>query len=284
MSKNKIQKLYGIIGCPVGHSLSPYMQNAAFKKLGIKASYITFPIEKEKLRQGLEELKRIGFSGFNVTIPFKSQCLRYLDRIEPVAKKIGAVNTVVIKNKRLFGYNTDYIGFIRSLKEELKFYPRGKAIFIIGAGGAARAVAFGLAKEAAKYIYIYDIVKKSSDSLAKAVEKNFHNCNIVACTKKDIAEYIKACQLLVNTSPLGMKEKDPLPIDVGLLHNGLKVYDVVYTPQKTRLVKAARQKDIKAVGGLGMLLYQGACAFKIWTKKNPPVALMRQQLLKHISR
>ena len=282
MTKKQLHKLFGLVGYPIGHSLSPHMHNVAFKKLNINAAYLPFQIKPNKLREGIDALIETGVSGFNVTIPFKSRCIKYLDSIEPVAKDIGAVNTVVVKKDKLIGYNTDYLGFLMSLKEDLKFIPRKKKILILGAGGAARAICFGLCKEAAKSIYVYDIIDKKAKQLVSSAKKSFEDIEIVACQKKDIKDIIKSIDLIVNCTPLGMNKKDLLPIDAKLLHKGLKLYDVVYNPLKTALVIAACKKGIKASNGLGMLLYQGALAFELWTGKKAPINLMKKELISNL--
>ena len=282
MSKRFSHKLYGLIGNPVEHSLSPYMHNAAFSRLNIDAAYLPFLVEKGKLRQAISALKRTGISGFNVTVPFKSECIKYLDRIDPVAKAIGAVNTVVNKDRKLIGYNTDCTGFLRSVKEDLSFSPKGRDIFLLGAGGAARAVAFGLAKSNAKTIMIYDIMPLKVNALITDVKKSFPAVDIIASGFKDMPRLIQGCRLLVNCTPVGMRSKDPLPIEAKLLHKGLKVYDIVYTPLKTRLVKTAEGKSIKAVNGINMLLYQGVLAFELWTGRKAPVSLMRKELMDNL--
>ena len=282
MPKRFSHKLYGLIGNPVAHSLSPYMHNAAFSKLNIDAAYLPFLVEKGKLRQAISALKRTGISGFNVTVPFKSECIKYLDKIDPLAKAIGAVNTVVNKNGKLIGYNTDCTGFLRSVKEDLRFSPKGRDIFLLGAGGAARAVAFGLAKSNVKTIIIYDIMPLKVKSLITDVKKSFPSINIISSSIKDMSRLIQNCRLLVNCTPLGMRPQDPLPLNTKLLHRGLKVYDIVYTPLKTRFIKAARLRSIKAVNGINMLLYQGVLAFELWTGRKAPVCLMRKELLNNL--
>ena len=282
MSKRFSHKLYGLIGNPVEHSLSPYMHNAAFSRLNIDAAYLPFLVEKGKLGPAISALKRTGISGFNVTVPFKSECIKYLDRIDPLAKAIGAVNTVVNKDRKLIGYNTDCTGFLRSVKEDLRFSPKGRDIFLLGAGGAARAVAFGLAKSNAKTIMIYDIMPLKVNALITDVKKSFPAVDIIASGFKDMPRLIQGCRLLVNCTPVGMRSKDPLPIKAKLLHKGLKVYDIVYTPLKTRLVKTAEGKSIKAVNGINMLLYQGVLAFELWTGRKAPVSLMRKELMDNL--
>jgi len=282
MPKRFSHKLYGLIGNPVEHSLSPYMHNAAFSRLNIDAAYLPFLVEKGKLGPAISALKRTGISGFNVTVPFKSECIKYLDRIDPLAKAIGAVNTVVNKDRKLIGYNTDCTGFLRSVKEDLRFSPKGRDIFLLGAGGAARAVAFGLAKSNAKTIMIYDIMPLKVNALITDVKKSFPAVDIIASGFKDMPRLIQGCRLLVNCTPVGMRSKDPLPIEAKLLHKGLKVYDIVYTPLKTRLVKTAEGKSIKAVNGINMLLYQGVLAFELWTGRKAPVSLMRKELMDNL--
>jgi shikimate dehydrogenase len=275
-------KLYGIIGCPVSHSLSPYMHNAAFNRLGIDAVYLPFEVEKKNLKNTIAALRKSNITGFNVTIPFKSECIKYLDNIDAAARNIGAVNTVVSKNKKLIGYNTDCEGFIKSLKADLKFNPRGKKTLILGAGGAARAVVFALAKEGSSAIYIYDIINKKAEILARDIKNIFAKKNVKPCAKNKIGEIIRGCNLIVNCTPLGMKKQDPMPLDLNLLHKGLLLYDIVYTPLETKLIKAARKKGIRAIGGIGMLLYQGVLAFELWTNKKAPVSLMKKELLKKL--
>jgi len=275
-------KLFGIIGNPIKHTLSPYMHNAAFCKLKIKAAYLAFEVKKNRLKEAIASLKENGISGFNITIPFKSNSMCYLDSIDPMAKRIGAVNTVVLKKGKLIGYNTDCAGFIKSLRKDLRFNPKGKSVFILGAGGAAKAVAFGLASEGAASIYVYDIVSSKSRELARALRRSAGDCRIKSCAKRDIGTSIKDCGLLVNCTPLGMRKKDPLPIDPKLIHSGLCLYDLIYTPLETRLVKIAKKKRIRSVNGLGMLLYQGAAAFKLWMRKSPPVSLMHKALIERL--
>ena len=273
-------KLYGLIGNPVAHSLSPNMHNAAFGKLNIAAVYLPFLVNKPKLKEAISSMKETEVSGFNVTIPFKSECIQYLDKIDPLARMIGAVNTVSVRNGLLVGSNTDYAGFLRSLREDLRFNLRNKNILILGAGGVARAVAFALANNGCARISIYDLIASRADDLKNAVRKSFPKLEIEVCVFKDMPYQIKDCQLLINCTPLGMRKDDPMPIDISLLHKGLKVYDVIYTLSNTALVKAAKRKSIKAVGGIGMLLYQGVLAFELWTKRKAPVSLMKKELLK----
>lgn len=275
-----MKKLYGIIGHPIKHTLSPAMHNAAFKALGIDAEYKPFEVKPRDLGKAIKKMVANGVCGLNVTIPHKTACMKFLDKIDSAAWAIGAVNTVKITNRKLYGYNTDGLGFLRSLKEDLGIIPKNKTVFIIGAGGAAKAVVWALAENGAKSITIVDKVNEKAVELAKKYSKRYDTRYIKY--EDDWQSDVKNSQLLVNASPVGMKDKDLLPIDIKLLHKGLVVYDLVYNRQ-TELVKTALAKGLTASGGLGMLLYQGVEAFKIWTGKKAPVLIMRKALISALS-
>ncbi len=266
--------IYGIIGWPIKHSLSPAMHNRAFKALGIDAKYEKFEIKPEGLEDFL--LKRKDIKGFNITVPHKVRAKEILDKKTNVsgsdfADLCGAINTVKLVGDKFQYTNTDVLGFLTSLEEDLKFDYADKNILLFGCGGAGRAVIAGLShgNKTCKKIYAYD----ESEARAKDCVK-FERLQLIS--KEEIVQTVKKCQLLVNATPIGMKEGDPSPIDKGLLHRDLFVYDVVYN-RETELVKAANQH---AVGGLGMLLYQGAHAFEFWTGKKAPVDVMRGALKK----
>lgn len=276
-------KIYGIIGHPIEHTLSPGMQNAAFETAGINAVYIPFETRSEDLQSALKAIKRLGVSGFNITIPHKTACMRFLDKIDDTAKLIGAVNTVRVETHNhasLHGYNTDGPGFLLSLDKYLNFTPKGKNAFVIGAGGAARAVVWALAKNGAKAIIVVDKIKEKADELANTFS---FLCDVKHVSGEgDWADYIKASDILINASPVGMKDTDPSPVDIKLLHRGLSVFDLIYN-KHTRLVRSAKLKGLKACGGFGMLLYQGVLAYQIWTDKKAPVSIMRNALISQLS-
>jgi shikimate dehydrogenase len=271
-------RIYGLIGYPLKHSLSPAMQSAAFKKLGLGGIYLLFETLPADFEAALRKIRQMNVAGFNVTIPYKESIITHLDRLNPQARKIGAVNTVLNKDGMLTGYNTDSPGFIASLKNDLKFDVRDKNVFVIGAGGAARAIGFGLAQQKAKSIIIYDVVMERAKKLASNLSRDFPQCDI-SYIDSSLDSRLSTIDLLVNASNCGMKKGDPLPVDLALLTKGICVYDIIYNPSPTRLVKRAFSKGIKAVNGIGMLLYQGALAFEIWTRKKAPVETMRKALL-----
>jgi len=272
---------YGIIGHPVRHSLSPAMQNAAFRELGIDAEYLLYDVEPERLESFLKVAASRQISGLNVTIPHKIKAKEYLERkdsLDANAERCGAVNTINIAGDgSLRGYNTDGPGFYRSLVEDLKFEPEGKKIFVLGAGGASHAAIMYLGNSPKK-IFVSDIDKSKTDGLKKHYGEYFDENRLEIVGSKDIGEKLEESELLVNATPIGMEESDPLPIDATLLHPGLSVYDLVYNRAFTELVRRANALKLHAVTGLGMLLYQGAIAFEIWTGAKAPVNVMRKAL------
>lgn len=273
--------IYGLIGHPVQHSLSPAMQNAAFHALGIDAEYLLYDVEPEKLETFLKNAKTNNVCGLNVTIPHKIHAKNYLERkgtLDENAQRLGAVNTIKITDDgTLCGYNTDGPGFYRSLVEDLKFEPEGKNVFVMGAGGAARACIMYLGN-GPKKIFVSDIDKTKTDDLREHYKRYFDAKRLVIVDEADFKRDLKECELLVNATPVGMKESDPSPVDPSLLHYGLHVYDLVYNRPTTELVKRANSLKLHAATGIGMLLYQGAIAFEIWTGAKAPVNIMKRAL------
>jgi shikimate dehydrogenase len=296
-----MKNIYGLIGYPVKHSLSAFMQNAAFNELGIKAEYRLFEIEPKDLRSFLLEDSEVkdttgktfrsrDIIGFNITIPHKVTAKEILEKEFPKkenkfiqideldVKVVGAINTVKRGPDKLEYWNTDASGFLRSLKDDLKFEPKGKSVFLIGCGGAGIAIAAALSwkNTGAKEIFIYDISEKSI-GIAKEHFSKFSDLSSKISFVKGIKlpETIRNCQLLVNASGLGMKDGDESPVDKQLLHSGLSVYDIIYNRQ-TQLLKDAN--DLSHSNGLGMLLYQGVDAFELWFATKAPVEVMRKAL------
>lgn len=277
---NAETRIFGIIGYPVRHSLSPAMHNAAFNCLGINAAYLPFEIERKYLKNAINGIRALGIGGVNVTIPHKEAVIKYLDYVSHEARTIGAVNTIVNKNNKLAGHNTDAYGFTRSLSEDLKFDPERKNIFVIGAGGAAKAAVFALAMGGARRIVLTDKFDTKALDLACEVElKTGCECICLKTDSNGLRDMVLNSQLLVNATPVGMKGNDPCVIDPNFLHKGLCVFDLVYN-RDTKLLAASRQKGIRATGGLNMLLHQGGRAFELWTGKRPPLNIMKSALKK----
>ncbi|MCM8757591.1 MAG: shikimate dehydrogenase [Candidatus Omnitrophica bacterium] len=273
-------RIYGLIGFPVKHSLSPLMHNAAFGCLGIKAEYRLFPLKENELKYFLMNLSKNNIFGLNVTIPYKEKVLEYLDWKSEEVKTVGAVNTILVeRNNYLKGYNTDGIGFYHHLRYGLKFNPKGKNVLILGAGGASKAISNQLAKKGIKTILIYDIDKEKSKNLAKDINLKFKSC------KAEDVDFLKNVQfkdidLLINATPVGMKKEDPCLVKKEMLHKGILVYDLIYNPAQTKLLNLAKEVGARFSNGLGMLLYQGMFSFEIWTKKRAPKEIMEEALRK----
>jgi len=270
-------RIYGLIGYPIKHSLSPQMHNTAFKSLKINAEYRLFEVKPQELEDFLNNLDKNGIYGLNVTIPYKEKVLDFVI-LEPESfylKQIKAVNTIVKEDKAWKGLNTDIPGFSKHLKEN--FNPEGKRAAILGAGGASRAVCYVLAESKAKEIVIFDIDKDKTKAVVEMIEDLFPGFNILAAPNIEDLDIINK-ELLVNATPIGLKESDPCLVKEEMLHKNLFVYDLIYNPAETKLLRLARKKGAKVSNGLGMLLYQGALSFKHFTEKEPPIEIMRQAL------
>lgn len=272
-----MHRVVGLIGYPLGHSVSPAMHNAAFKKLGIDYEYAPFEVEPKDLPEALKGFRALHIAGFNVTIPHKETIVPLLDEVTKLARVIGAVNTVLNQEGKLIGYNTDGAGFIDSLKEDAKTNPKSKRAVVLGAGGASRAVSVMLAEAGALSITLTDILEEKAKELSEYIDSYFEaECDFVKIKSKDLQRAIDRADLLVNATPLGMHPKiDQSPLDENIkLHPKLLVYDLIYNPPKTKLLKTAKSAGSKTCPGLGMLVRQGALAFTIWTGKEAPLDTM----------
>lgn len=276
------KKIYGLIGDPVRHSLSPAMHNAAFKALGMDAEYKLFPLQEEELENFLKNAGKENIHGLNVTVPYKEKVIRFLNTLSEDARSIGAVNTVKVSDDKLEGFNTDGRGFLTHLKEE-GFNPQNKRIAILGAGGACRAVAYVLAGSGAGEIALLDIDKTKSENIVRMINKSFPGCKIYAVEKNEQLD-LRNKDLLINATPAGLKESDPVLMDEEMMHKDLFVYDLIYNPPETKLLALAKKAGAAASNSLGMLLYQGALAFEIWTARPAPVEVMRKALLEGINK
>lgn len=279
------QLVYGLVGHPVAHSLSPAMQNAAFAELGIDAVYRLFDVPPDALEGFLAGADAAGLAGFNITIPHKLAAKKYIaahGSLDENARRLGAVNTVKVSKGTLTGFNTDGPGFYRSLVEDLGFEPEGRRIFVLGAGGAATAVVMYLGN-GPKEIMVADVDQTKTAALAAQYRRYYDAARLVVAPVEEIARYLAGADLFINTTPVGMHDTDGLPVDPRLLHPGLAVYDLVYNRPLTPLVREATKLKLRAATGLGMLLYQGAIAFELWTGKKPPLAVMKRELKKALT-
>lgn len=278
MSSSEI-KNFGILGWPVGHSLSPQMYMAAFKAAGFtNYNYTLLPIQTGRLYFAVEGLKGLDFRGVNVTIPHKSTIMQYLDAVDSDAMIIGAVNTVVNDGGILTGYNTDVVGFLAALAEA-NFLPEDCHAVVLGAGGAARAILWGLCKRRAEYITIGARNQQKAEALAKDFLPHGH-VEGFDWLSDDFKEILQSADILINTTPLGMfPEVDAMPpVDLKLLPEGALVYDIIYNPFETKLLRTAKDLGFPTLDGLSMLLLQGQEAYRLYTGELPDLQVMRRAL------
>lgn len=274
----------GLLGSPVAHSLSPAMHNLSFAALNIDAVYLAFDVTGERLKETVRVFRDLNAYGFNVTMPGKKHVMEYLDEVSRSARLIGAVNTVVNENGKLIGYNTDGTGYTSALREH-GFDPKGKEVTLVGAGGAACAAAVQMALDGVKTLHIVNRKSRSTDAayaLAQRINQAT-SCRADVAFLEDaqtLADLISGSDLLTNATPIGMAPeteasflKDPSP-----LRSSLVVSDMVYNPRMTKLRRQAMEAGCKTIGGTSMLLWQGAEAFRLWTGKQMPVALVRERI------
>jgi shikimate dehydrogenase len=268
-------QIYGLIGDPVEHSFSPPMMNAVFSYMNLDACYLAFQVDEKKVSEAIAGIRALNFAGVNVTVPHKSAVIPYLDEVSPLAKKIGAVNTISNVKGRLKGTNTDFSGFIRSLKT-LNFSPKKKTIALLGSGGSARALVAGLADAGALRVMLHNRTAERAEKLVTEFSRYFPLTQLEAVSLQTIHE--TPLDLLVNTTTVGMFSSD-LPLDLKKCRKINLLADIIYRPSQTSLLKQAEELGINAVNGIDMLLYQGCDAFTFWTGKQAPEEVMRSQLL-----
>lgn len=273
-------RLLGIIGKPVRGSLSPRMHNAALSHLGIDALYLPFEVQPESLGGLLKALPALRFRGLNVTIPYKEKVVRYLDELSEEAVQLGAVNTIAVKKGRLIGHNTDGAGFVMSLEAEGGISLRGESVLVLGAGGAAKSIAFHAARQGAGRICLANRTRPRAAALRRRLVKFFPETDVAVSSMGSAVfrEMIATSQVLVNTTSVGMRKGDQSLVPARLISSSHLVVDIVYKPLRTPLIRAAEQAGARFLNGLGMLLFQGVLAFKIWTGKSPPVDVMKRAL------
>src|SRR3990172_6402881 len=275
-------KIVGLFGYPVRHTLSPVFHNAAFQAKKLNYIYLPFEVTPQLLSYAIKSLPALGIAGVNITIPHKENVMQYLSGVTNEAMIMGAVNTVSVVDGRLIGYNTDGYGFVTSLKKDLKTELKGKKIMVLGAGGGARAVVLKALMEKVGRVYIGDAVKEKVVKLISDVKKVYPDSEVVPYYFKDdeVKGALEEAEILINATPVGMKKDDPLLIKYEWLKKSLLVFDLIYNPSETKLLKAAKKKGCRCCNGLGMLLHQGAKSFEIWIGEKAPVEVMRRALQK----
>jgi shikimate dehydrogenase len=271
-------KIVGLIGYPLAHSISPAFQQAALDHLGIDARYELWETEREALAERVAGVRHPDCLGANVTVPYKELVIPLLDEIDPLAARIGAVNTIVNRDGRLCGYNTDMTGFARALRQDGGFDPSGAHVVLLGAGGAGRAATMALVQAKAVSVTIFDIAPERAQRLVEDLGRQGETpLRSVAAAKDSLAAAIAGCQLLVNCTPIGMrhsKEEHDLPMPPDFIHSGMLVFDIIYNPFETRFLAEAKRRGARTLGGLPMLVYQGAASFELWTAVQPPLDVM----------
>lgn len=273
--------LLGVIGDPISHSKSPAMHQAALEALGVPGSYVPMHVKSGQVGDAIAGIKALGFRGINVTIPHKLEVIPHLDHLDETALRIGAVNTIVNDKGVLTGYNTDGIGYVRSLKEEAAPDLKGKKIMVIGAGGAARGIIYALSLEGPDRICV---ANRTADK-AEAVAAEWKDlADIRGISIEQLPAYLRDADILINTTSVGMHPNvSDTPVEADLVPDGIVVSDLIYNPLKTRLLAEAEQKGCTVHGGLGMFVNQGAYALEYWTGLPAPVAAMRNAVLKSMS-
>lgn len=263
-------RLVGIIGWPVEHSCSPLMHNAAFQALGLNWCYLAMPVAAEQLVEAVRGLVALGFVGVNVTIPHKERVLGLADELDGAAAAIGAVNTLVFREGRIFGYNTDWLG-VRATLNRIEAEPAGKKALVLGAGGSARAVIYALAQAKIGTILVAARRPQAVQALEELAAVEY-----VPWQELNLARAAESADLIINTTPLGMSPhihlSPPLPPEV--FNSSQKVFDLIYNPRETRLLACARSKGAVTIDGSLMLVEQGREAFRLWTGIEPPLEVM----------
>lgn len=277
----------GVFGDPVAHSLSPQVQNAALKHCKIDMQYACFRIVPNELREAFDLVRKLEFVGLNLTIPHKIAALELLDSVDDNVKKIDATNAIRIENDKLRGFNTDGRGFARAVREEFSVDLRDLRVLILGAGGAARAIALQCAKENCERLVIANGTFEKGQQLADSLRDFFSGPRVlgpvsrlqaIPWEERAFQFQIANVDLIVNATPVGLTRGDASPIPSRLLAPHVMVYDTIYSAKRTPLVSAAIEAGARAVNGLSMLLHQGALAFEIWFQREAPFEAMRRAI------
>ncbi|MBM4144038.1 MAG: shikimate dehydrogenase [Lentisphaerae bacterium] len=275
---------FAVLGHPIGHTLSPVMHNAAFAALGMDAVYLAFDVHPDRLMGVLPAMRDLGFAGVNLTVPLKEVAFRGLTDLEPAARRLGAVNTVEFRDAGPRGHNTDGYGFLRAMDEAFGAGVRGLDVFVLGCGGAGRAVALTCAAEGARRLVLADLLPGRAAGVAAEIAAASPGVAVETAASEAGARVRAArrADLVVQATPAGMRTEDPAPLPGDAFRPGQMAFDLVYMYPDTAFTKAARAAGARARNGLGMLLHQGARALEIWTGRQPPLDAMRAALEKTV--
>lgn len=275
-------QIYGVIGDPVEHSLSPVMHNAAFKALKVDGVFLAFKVKKMEVKSAIEGMRALGICGFNVTMPHKNAVIPYLDEVDETSELLGSVNTILNDNGKLRGVSTDGVGALRALQEN-NVAVKGRKVVLLGGGGAGKAIAYTLAKEVDQLILLNRTTEKIRN-LSKDIDRVFHKeITVDILSSKTLETNLKDADILINATNVGMHPNSAESIvNSRFLKPELAVMDIVYNPIETKLAKDAKDAGARVVNGLEMLVYQGAASFELWIGKIAPVKVMRQAALNQL--
>ena len=267
----------GIIGYPIGHSMSPVFQQAALDELGVDAQYVAYQVTPDDVEEFVNGLREPGILGINVTVPHKLAVMPFLDEIDDWATEAGAVNTIVNRQGRLTGHNTDGYGFLQALREGANFEPQGRRALILGAGGAARGVVLALAREGVGDLTIANRTPERAENLAQLARNRGITATAIALSGGELTDAATRAELIVNCTTIGMTHgpgEDETPLRGDAIPPTALVNDLVYNPLQTRLLREAARAGAKTLGGIQMLVYQGAASFEMWLERPAPVSVM----------
>lgn len=272
-----MEKHYAVIGHPIEHSFSPAMHNAGYKALGLDIEYQRFQVEPDRLTEAVQGLCALGFSGWNVTLPYKEKIIPLLDTLTPQARRAGAVNTVKIHEGRLIGHNTDGDGFVRSIEEELDGF-KGKNAVLLGAGGASKGIALALAEQG-MHLHILNRTPEKAESLVQLIQGEGGKATAGVFAPGD---WLRHTDLLVQTTSAGL-HGEPFPFSLQGISQQTLVVDIIFNPWETAFLQEAKQLGCPTLNGLGMLLYQGALAWEFWLGGQAPVKEMKRALQEQLA-
>ena len=267
----------GVIGSPIGHSVSPAFQQAALDQAGIDATYLAYDVSAEELNAFMQGLREPGVLGINITTPHKGAVIPFLDEMDDWATAAGAVNTIVSRDGRLSGHNTDGVGFLRALRDEAGFSPEGRRALVLGAGGSARAVVLALSRSNVAGLTIANRTLSKAQTLAELAQQNGVAASAMGLERDSLTPVAKEADLIVNCTSVGMvrgPDENGAPLLGDQIPSTALVNDLVYNPKETPLLREAEGAGAKTLGGIYMLVYQGASAFEMWTGKPAPVSVM----------
>jgi shikimate dehydrogenase len=271
-------KIVGVMGQPIAHSASPAMHNAAFAAMKLDWAYIALEVAPKNLRSALRGARDMNFVGVNLTVPHKILALEFCDEIDEEAKLLGAVNCISFRDGKIRGFNTDGYGFVEALKEEFNLELRGKRVLVLGAGGAGRAIAVKSAMENAAKVVVANRTASKIAPIRREISKTATKFAAIPLKSDAIARESAKSDVLVNATSVGLRAGESLGLSQKSFRKGFIVFDTIYNPAETELLRAAKKAGALAANGVSMLLHQGAKSFEIWTNRKPPLAVMRRAL------